>query len=90
VPVGEADEQHGVDRVGDVGVADQIPSRRSLPRARSQPASLCSVSVSSMMTVSMNRCLPARNSWPPDFDAVMAAAAMSLATWRTVSARRSS
>jgi len=32
----------------------------------------------------------ARNIWPPDFGAVMAAAAMSLATWTTVSVRRSS
>ena len=32
----------------------------------------------------------ARNSWPPDLGAVIAAAAMSWATWRTVAARSSS
>jgi hypothetical protein len=48
------------------------------------------VSTSSTITVSMRFGLPARNSWPPDFGAVMAAAAITLATWRTVSARSSS
>jgi hypothetical protein len=42
----------------------------------------------STVTASRNVGLPWRNSWSPDLGAVMAAAAMSLATWRTVSARR--
>jgi hypothetical protein len=42
------------------------------------------------MTVSMKFGLPARNSWPPDLGAVMAAAAISWATCRTVAARMSS
>ena len=67
---------------------NQIDSRRSLPRARIHAARAESVSLSSTMTVSTNRCLPARKSWPPDFGAVIAAAAINFATCRTVSPRR--
>jgi len=69
---------------------NQIRSRRSLPRARIQAASWRRVAGSSAMTVSMKFDLPAKNSWPPDLGAVIAAAAISWATWRTVAARRSS
>ena len=69
---------------------NQIASRRSLPRARIHSANRWRVSAGSTITVSMKLCLPARNSWPPDFGAVIADAAMSFATWTTVSARRSS
>jgi hypothetical protein len=87
VPTSQPDEQHGVDSFGDVGVAEPDRSRRSAPRARIHSARSWRVSWSSTMTVSVNSGLPCRNSWPPDLGAVIAAAAMSLATWRTVSAR---
>jgi len=90
VPVREqADEQDRVDRFGGVGVAEPDPLRRSLPRARIQAASWRRVATSSVMTVSMKFGFPARNSWPPDLGAVIAAAAMSWATWRMVAARSS-
>ena len=88
VPVGETDEKDGVERLGGLGVAE--PDRfSSLFAAGTHPRSeLLRVSRSSTITVSMKRCFPARRSCPPDFGAVIAAAAISFATWRTVSARR--
>lgn len=86
IPVGKADEQHCIDGIGDVGVGNQMVSRRSLPRARIHADMRSRVGRSSTMTVSMKRCLPCMKSMPPDLGAVMAAA-MSLATLGTVSAR---
>jgi hypothetical protein len=56
---------------------NQIRSRRSVPRARIHAASWRRVATSSVITVSMKFGLPARNSWPPDLGAVIAAAAIS-------------
>jgi hypothetical protein len=91
VPVGgQADEEDASTASATSASRNQIFSRRSVPRARIHSASWLLVSAWSRITVSINVGLPARNSWPPDLGAVMAAAAMSLATWRTVSARSSS
>jgi len=62
---------------------NQMGSRRSRPRARIQVASSTRVAGSSMITVSRTAGLPARNNWPPDLGAVIAAAAMRIATCRT-------
>jgi hypothetical protein len=59
---------------------NQICSRRSFPRARIHAAKRPRVSGSSTMTVSVKLGFPAKKSWPPDLGAVMAAAAISLAT----------
>jgi hypothetical protein len=90
VPVGQPDEQHGIDGFGDVGVSK--PDRLSaFLTPRPQPARKVRKRDVVVDDDGFDeRCLPWRNSCPPDLGAVMAVAAMSLATWRTVSARRSS
>ena len=90
VPVGEADEQHGVDGFGDVGVAE--PDRlAAFLAAGAHPVGELVQGVVVVDDDGLDEeVLARRNSWPPDLGAVIAAAAMSLATWRTVSARRSS
>ena len=92
VPVGEADEQDGVDRFGDVGVAE--PGRLAAFLATgAHPAGEAGRErvgvVDDDGLDERGACRPG-TAWPPDLGAVMAAAAISLATWRTVSARRSS
>ena len=91
VPAGqEADEQDRVDGFGGVGVAEPDPLAAFLAAGPHPGGELRRVAGSSAITVSMKFGLPARNSWPPDLGAVIAAAAISWATWRTVAARRSS
>jgi hypothetical protein len=88
VPVGETDKEDGVDGLGGLCVAepDRFPAFLAAgAHPRGEAAQGFAVVHDHGL---MKRCLPARRSCPPDFGAVIAAAGISFATCRTVSARR--